>query len=104
MPTMDFLEIGDNKAEMPTQAPDFDENCFKQADRDELKHHGWQLANILEALAEIKQTAKEKTNDLESRVRTLENFKWVVWGMGTIIGILFGYIIQLIAAAGLKTH
>jgi hypothetical protein len=72
-----------------------DENCFKKEDRDELLRHGWQLAGIIRSLQEMKDDAKEKAEDIESRVRALENFKWIVWGMGSIAGILFGYIIQL---------
>lgn len=110
--TKTLAKIGDNTLEMPNpeQHAPYDENCFKQEDRDELKRHGWQLETALCALAEIKATAKENAatakenlSGLEGRVRSLENFKWVAWGMATIIGILMGYVVQLISA-GVGKH
>ena len=72
-----------------------EDDCFRKEDRDELLKHGWQLAGIVNSLKEMKEEAKAKATDIEERVRALENFKWIVWGMGSIAGILFGYIIQL---------
>jgi hypothetical protein len=72
-----------------------DENCFRKEDRDELLKQGWQLSAIVKTLEEMKGTFKENAIDWEQRIRALENFKWIVWGMGSIGGILVGYILQL---------
>ena len=69
------------------------DDCFKQEDRDELKKHGWQLTSIAQALKEMKEDAKIKADDIERRVRALENFKWIVWGMGTMAGVLLGWFL-----------
>jgi hypothetical protein len=73
-----------------------DENCFRKEDRDELLRQGWQLSAIVKTLEEMKTTIKENGIDWEARLRALENFKWIVWGMGSLAGIIAGYILQLI--------
>lgn len=75
-----------------------DENCFKKEDRDELKKQGWQLESIMESMKDVKISFNAARGDIEMRVRSLENFKYLAWGMGTVIGILAGYVVQLIAA------
>ena len=78
------------------------DDCFKEEDRDELKRHTWQLDDIGKKLDEIKSTAKETAlaskgeyAQLESRIRALENFKWIAWGFGSLLAILGGWLIQL---------
>jgi hypothetical protein len=82
------------------------DDCFKEEDRDELKRHTWQLDDIGKKLDEIKLTAKETATDargeyaqLESRIRALENFKWIAWGIGSIAAVFGGWLIQLWASA-----
>lgn len=91
--TLEFgrASSGDAAKELMNERDD----CFQKEDRDELKKHGWQLSNITDSLNEMKATAKENTQDLEGRVRALENFKWIVWGMGTLAGVLLGWVLQL---------
>lgn len=88
----EFASSGDAAKEPMS---DHDDDCFKKEDRDELLKHGWQLAGIISTLKEMKDSAKEKSEDLETRIRALESFKWIVWGMGSIAGILLGWVLQL---------
>lgn len=82
---------------------DQDDNCFRKEDREELLKQGWQLNLIQKALSDIKDTAKVvadraefELSDLEKRVRSLENFKWIIWGAGTVIIVLIGWTVTLL--------
>ena len=78
------------------------DDAFKKSDREELLKHGWQLKLISSTLEEIKVSAKAVSDDarlslkeIENRVRDLEQFKWIAWGIGSTIGALIAWFVTL---------
>ena len=78
------------------------DDAFKKSDRDELLKHGWQLSLISSTLEDMKVSAKAISDDarlslreIENRVRDLEQFKWVAWGIGSTIGALIAWAVTL---------